>query len=103
MSSLILSTSDFAIALGVNKGIISLAKKGGHLYEDSPGKYDVSDKRNAFWIQSQIMRNGKVWDLSRVEAEKQNKIREKMNKALMPKVKKGKPIVTGKQIGRAHV
>ena len=61
----LLNTSNLAIALGVNKGIITLAKKAGHINHNSDGMYDITDQKNKFWIERQISK-GKVFDISRV-------------------------------------
>lgn len=61
----LLNTTDLALALGVNKGIIALAKKAGHISHNKDGLYDILDNKNKFWIDGQISK-GKIFDINRV-------------------------------------
>ena len=61
----LLGTNDFAKALGVNRGIISMAKKAGHINHDENGMYDILDPKNKFWIDGQVSK-GKVFDINRI-------------------------------------
>jgi hypothetical protein len=80
MSNL-LSGANLALALGVNKAIISLAKKAGHINHNSDGLYDIINQKNKFWIDGQISK-GKVFDIGRV-----------INKQFEPKKIKEKPFI----------
>lgn len=64
MSNL-LKTNDFAKALGVNSGIITLAKKAGHIIHNDEGIYDILHPKNKFWIDGQVAK-GKTFDIGRI-------------------------------------
>lgn len=64
MSNL-LSAANLATALGVNKAIICLAKKAGHISPNEDKLYDILDSKNKFWIDGQISK-GKIFDISRI-------------------------------------
>lgn len=64
MSNL-LNSCNLAKALGVNSGIITLAKKAGHIVHDLDGMYNILDPKNKFWIDGQIAK-GKTFDIGRI-------------------------------------
>lgn len=84
MSNL-LNTSQLALALGVNKGIIALAKKAGHIKHDKKKLYDILDPKNKFWIDGQIAK-GKIFDINRILNSKFEPKTEPVVKPPMPTI-----------------
>lgn len=62
MSSL-LKTRELASALGVNPGIIAMAKKAGHIFHNADGYYDILNPKNKHWISGQVAK-GKTFDIA---------------------------------------
>jgi hypothetical protein len=67
-----LNTTELSIAMGINKGLISMAVKGNNLIRSEEGLYDIELESNRFWIKKQAG-NGYNFDFNRVVAHRANK------------------------------
>lgn len=67
-----LNTTELSIAMGINKGLISMAVKGNNLIRNEEGLYDIELETNRFWIKKQAG-NGYNFDFNRVVAHRANK------------------------------
>lgn len=63
---------ELATAMGINRGLIAIAKKKGHLILNEEGLFEIENEKNKSWIKSQTT-NGYVFDIHKVELDRANK------------------------------
>lgn len=74
---------ELSVAMGINRALIAIARKKGHIQTNEDGLFEIDDHKNKLWIKGQFS-NGYVFDMNRLEISKANK---EMNKPI-PKEKR---------------